>query len=104
MFLQQEEGSRLESQESMMPDVLKPGQDLHVQVCPSVPSCLPIALCAALSPSAMHSLPMPGILWILSQLHASMLPVHPSFTAGQASWPGSGKRVCYSHACCSQQN
>ena len=33
MFLQQEEGSRLESQESMMPDVLKPGQDLHVQVC-----------------------------------------------------------------------
>ena len=36
MHLQQEEGSRLESQESMMPDVLKPGQDLHVQVCPSV--------------------------------------------------------------------
>ncbi len=28
----QEEGSQLESQESMMPDVLKPGQDLHVQV------------------------------------------------------------------------
>ena len=41
-----------------MPDVLRPGQDLHVQVCPFVPSCLPIALCAALFPSAMYSLPM----------------------------------------------
>ena len=29
----QEEGCQLESQVSMMPDVLKPGQDLHVQVC-----------------------------------------------------------------------
>ena len=70
MFLQQEEGSRLESQESMMPDVLKPGQDLHVQVCPFVPSRLPIALCAALSPCAMHSSPIPGILSVLLQIYA----------------------------------
>ena len=45
MCLQAEEGSRLESQESIMPDVLKPGQDLHVQVCPFMPSCPRITLC-----------------------------------------------------------
>ena len=52
-----------------MPDVLKPGQDLHVQVCPSVPNSLPIALCAALSTSAMYSSAMVGILWVFSQTH-----------------------------------